>query len=145
MLENDLDTCPIAIYEVVSHHENGCQPGIKQYIWCQTKAAGKYSNMSSLVRHHLVSYMVLKPNGFVEASFICSFMLNTIPYCKAIISQYVYNVQIHALMLMKQIKSESKTLDSFEFKPDVEKKRFTPLDEISDDFLAWSFFSRIKY
>ena len=35
---------------------------------------------------------------------------------------------------MKKIKDE-KTIDSFDFKPDVRKQPFTPLDDISDDLL----------
>ena len=91
--------------------------------------------MSSLVHCHLVSFMVLKTNGFAEASLICSLMRKALPYCKAISAQDVYNVRVSAIILMKNIETEGKTLDSFELKPDVQKQLFTPLDNISDDFL----------
>ena len=36
---------------------------------------------------------------------------------------------------MKQIKVEGKTLETFDFSPDVQKQIFTPIDNISDNFL----------
>ena len=54
---------------------------------------------------------------------------------KSITSQEVYNIRVRALVLMKKIKAEVKTLETFDFKPDVQKQLFTPLDEISHDFL----------
>ena len=62
-------------------------------------------------------------------------MRKALPDRKSITSQEVYNVRVRALMLMKKIKAEGKTLESFDFKPDVEKQMFTPLDEITHDFL----------
>ena len=38
-------------------------------------------------------------------------------------------------MLMKKIKAEGKTLETFDFKPDIQEKLFTPLDKITHDFL----------
>ena len=125
---------PVVIYNVVSHHDNGCEPGIKQYAWCKTKA-GHYSNVTSLVLQHLVSYMILKPNGFADASLIRSYMRKVLPSRKSISAQEVYNVCVRAKLLMKQISAEGKTLETFDFKPDVQKQLFTPLDDISDDFL----------
>ena len=62
-------------------------------------------------------------------------MRKAIPYQKAITTLDVYNLRVCALMLMKKIKAEGKSLDLFDFKPDIEKQLFTPLRKISDDFL----------
>ena len=47
----------------------------------------------------------------------------------------MYNVRVRALLLMNQIKAKEKILKPFDFKPDVEKKLFTPFNDISHDFL----------
>ena len=107
---------------------------MKQYTWCKTKA-GQYSNQTALVLHHLVSYMVLKSNGFADASYIRSLMRKALPDRKSITSQDIYNVRVRANMLMKKLQAEGKSLDQFDFKPDVSKQLFTSLDDISDDFL----------
>ena len=125
---------PVKIQKVVSNHANGCKPGINQYTWCKTKA-GHYTNETSLVLRHLVSYMILKPNGFADASLIRSYMRKVLPSRKSISSQEVYNVRVRAKLLMKQISAEGKTLETFDFKPDIQKQLFTPLDDITDDFL----------
>ena len=52
--DNDNEHRPIIITKVNSAHGNGCEPGIKQYTWCKTKA-GQYSNATLLVLQHLVS------------------------------------------------------------------------------------------
>ena len=62
-------------------------------------------------------------------------MRKSLPDRKSITSQEVYNVRVRALMLMKKIKAEGKTLGSFYFKPDIQKQLFKPLDEITHDFL----------
>ena len=132
--DNDKEHRPIIITQVISAHGNGCEPGMSQYTWCKTKA-GQYSNKTAIVLQHLVSYMVLKTNGFADASLIRSYMRKVLPERKSITSQDVYNVRIRALLLMKQIKAEGKTLETFDFKPDIQKQLFKPLDEVSHDFL----------
>ena len=62
-------------------------------------------------------------------------MRKVLPSRKSISAQEVYNVRVRAKLLMKQISAEGKTLETFDFKPDVQKQLFTPLDDISDDFL----------
>ena len=133
-LKSDKDHCPVIISHVVAEHGNGCVPSKDQFTFCKTKA-GLYSNSTALVLHHLVSYMVMKTNGFADTAYIRSLMRKALPNRKAITSRDVWNVRIRANMLMRKIKADGKDLNKFEFKPDVQKELFTPLDEITDDIL----------
>ena len=133
-LKSDKDRCPVIIIHVVAEHGNGCVPSKDQFTYCKTKA-GLYSNSTALVLHHLVSYMVLKTNGVADAAYIRSLMRKALPNRKAIRPIDVCNVRIRANMLMRKIKAEGKDFNTFEFKPDVQKELFTPLDEITDDIL----------
>ena len=62
-------------------------------------------------------------------------MQKVLPCQKSITSQEVYNFRVCTKLFMKQISAEGKTLETCDFKLDIQKQLFKSLDDISDDFL----------